>query len=183
MSYKRWLFLAVFLFGVGLVLGLSTPTKMFNLLAGDVAALKELAGHLASLPRSSLWAVIFIKNVSALLVSFVLSPFFCLVPIMALVVNGWLLGLVVVTVTQEKSLGYLFAGLLPHGLFELPAFIIGEAVALYFGSALILALFKKERRGLLLFNLRQGLNYLSLAIILLFLAAIIEVYLTPLWRR
>jgi len=64
------------------------------------------------------------------LISFALSPFFCLVPIVALIFNGGLLGFVSAMVIQEKSLGYLLVGLLPHGMFELPALIIGEAVAL-----------------------------------------------------
>ena len=84
-------------------------------------------------------------------------------------------------VIQEKSLGYLLAGLLPHGIFELPAFIMGEAVALSFGTAVTLALFKKERRKLLLPNLRQNLRYLVVALTLFLPAAIIETYITPLF--
>ncbi|MGE5271976.1 MAG: stage II sporulation protein M, partial [Thiohalocapsa sp.] len=36
---------------------------------------------------------------------------------------------------SEYSVGYLLAGLLPHGIIELPALFIGEAAALGFGSA------------------------------------------------
>lgn len=181
MSYKRWLLIAVFLFGIGLVLGLATPTGISGLLLGDNAALEELADLLTPLPQSSVLVIIFIKNVSALLISFVLSPIFCLVPVMALTMNGWLIGLVSTIVIQEESLGYLLTGLLPHGIFELPALIIGGAVSLSFGTAVILALFKKERRNLLLPNFKQNLRYLTLAFILLLPAAIIETYVTPLF--
>ncbi len=183
MSYKRWLFIAVFLFGIGLVLGLATTTAVTGLLAEDVAALEELADLLAPLPQLSVFAFIFIKNVSAVLISFAFSPIVCLVPVMALIINGWIIGLVSTTVIQEKSLGYLLAGLLPHGIFELPALIMGEAVALSFGTAVLLALFKKERRSQLLPNLKQNLRYLIVAFALLLPAAIIEVYLTPLLLR
>ena len=181
MSYKRWLFIAVFLFGIGLVLGLATTTAVTGLLAEDVAALEELADLLAPLPQLSVFAFIFIKNVSAVLISFAFSPIVCLVPVMALIINGWIIGLVSTTVIQEKSLGYLLAGLLPHGIFELPALIMGEAVALSFGTAVILALFRKERRKLLLPNLRQNLRYLVVALTLFLPAAIIETYITPLF--
>ena len=67
-------------------------------------------------------------------------------PILALVVNGWLLAFVSAVVAEEKSLGFVLTGLLPHGIFELPALILGEAAALSFGTAVILALFIKERR-------------------------------------
>ena len=181
MGYKWWLFIAIFLFGMGLVLGLATPGGITSLPAEDIAAIEGLADLLTPLPQLSFLAIIFIKNVSALLISFALSPIFCLVPVIALTFNGWFLGLVSTTVIQEKSLGYLLAGLLPHGIFEVPALIIGEAVALNFGTAVILTLFKKERRNLLLPNLRQNLRYLMVALALLLPAAIIEAYVTPLF--
>ena len=180
MSYKRWLLTAAFLFGIGLVLGLTTPASSASLFAEDIAALEELANFLASLPQASIFILIFIKNVSAVLISFALSPIFCLVPVVALIFNGGLLGFVSALVIQEKSLGYLLAGLLPHGIFELPALIIGEAVALSFGTAVLLALFKKERRNLLLPHLRQNVRYLVVALALFLPAAIIETYITPL---
>jgi len=181
MSYKRWLFIAVFLFGIGLVLGLATTTGITDLFAEDAAALEELAELLSPLPQSAIFTFVFIKNVSALLISFILSPIFCLVPVIALILNGGLLGFVSVLVIQEESLGYLLAGLLPHGIFELPAFIMGEAVALSCGTAVVLALFKKERRKLLLPSLGQNLRYLAVALALLLPAAIIETYVTPLF--
>jgi len=181
MSYKRWLFIAVLLFGIGLVLGLATTVGITDLLAEDVADLEELAELLSPLPQVAFFVFVFVKNVSAVLISFALSPIFCLAPVMALIFNGGILGLVSVLVVQEKSVGYLLAGLLPHGVFELPAFIMGEAVALSFGTAVVLALFKKERRKLLLPNLRQNLRYLAVALILFLPAAIIETYVTPLF--
>ena len=183
MSYKRWLLIATFLFSIGLVLGLATPTTIAGLLAEDIADLEKLAEFVAVLPQSSVLVIIIIKNVSAILISLALSPIFCLVPVMALTFNGWLLGLVAASVIQEKSLGYLLAGVLPHGIFELSALILGEAVAFSFGTAVLLALFRKERRSLLLPNLRQNLRYLIIALTLLLPAAIIETYVTPLFLR
>ena len=84
-NYKGWLFFAIFLFGTGLILGLATPTGIESLLAKDIAALEEFAGLLAPLPQSAIFAVILVKNISAVLMSFAFSPFFCLVPVIALV--------------------------------------------------------------------------------------------------
>jgi len=180
MSYKRWLLVAAFLFIIGLLLGLTTTPGTASLLAEDMAALEELAGILVSLPKLAVFLLILVKNVSAVLISFALSPIFCLVPVVALIFNGGLLGFVSARVLQEKSLGYLLAGLLPHGIFELPALIMGEAVALSFGTAVFLALFKKERRKLFLPHLRHNLRYLIAALALFLPAAIIETYVTPL---
>lgn len=180
MSYRRWIFVAIFLFGIGLVFGLSTPTSFVSLISEDMAALEELGDILASLPPALTAMFIFTKNVSALVISFAFSPIFCLPPILALTVNGWLLAFISVIVSREKSLGFVLAGLLPHGVFELPALIMGEAAALSFGTAVVLALFKKERRSLLLPSLKQNLRYLVIALVLLIPAAIIETYVTPL---
>jgi stage II sporulation protein M len=180
MSYKWWLLVAILLFGIGLALGLATPTSSLGLISEDISALEKLTDFLAPLPQVFVFVFIFLKNVFAVLISFALSPGFCLVPVIALIINGGLVGLVSASVIQEKSLGYVLAGLLPHGIFELPAFIMGEAVALSFGTAVILALFKKERRNLLLPNLRRNLRYLIIAFILFLPAAIIETYVTPL---
>lgn len=180
MSYKRWLFVAIFLFGIGLIWGLVTPASILDIFSEDVAALEEVSDFLSPLPQASVFIFIFIKNVSAVLISFVFSPFFCLVPVLALIINGGFIGLVSTLVIEEKSLGYLLSGLLPHGILELPALIIGEAVALSFGAAVTLALFNKERRNLLLPNLRKNLRYLLIALALFLPAAIIETYVTPL---
>jgi len=179
MSYKRWIFIATFLFGIGLVFGFASPPSIANLFSKDIAALEELAVILA--PFSIITVIfIFFKNVSALLISFIFSPILCLTPILALTANGWLLAFVSIMVIQEKSLGFVLIGLLPHGIFELPALILGQAAALSFGTMAVLALFKTERRSLLLPNLKKNLTYLVIALALLLPAAIIETYITPL---
>ncbi len=178
MGFKWWIFLAISLFGVGLVIGLITPTEV-SLPYEYIAGLEELGRILV--PFSPLTAIIILaKNISAMLIGFVFSPVLCLVPILTLTVNGWLMGFISAIVVQEESVGYILAGLLPHGIFELPALIMAQAAALSFGTMVILALFKRERRDLLLPNLRRNLRYLIIACALLLPAAIIETYVTPL---
>ena len=179
MSYKRWLFIAVFLFGIGLAFGLSTPAN--NSLPSEyITAFEEQSASILTLPKPLIALFLFLKNTLALLVSFALSPIFCLIPILALIINGWMIALVSTLVIEEESLGFLLAGLLPHGIFELPALILGQAAALSFGAVVIIALFKRERRNLLLPSLKQNLRYLVVALVLLLPAAIIETYITPL---
>ena len=168
MNYKRWIIIAVLLFGAGLVIGLATPASIADLMSEEIEALGELSRILA--PFSVVTAIlIFIKNASALVLGFFLSPILCLVPILTLTVNGWVLAFVSSMAAQEESIGFVLAGLLPHGIFELPAFILGEAAALSFGTMAIVALFKEERRELLLPNLKQNLRYLVIALALLLL--------------
>lgn len=180
MSYKKWIIIAASLFGAGFTLGLATPPGISGPQANSIAALEELADFLATLPKFLVFVIIFTKNALTLVVSFILSPILCLWPILVLTLNGWLLAFVAAVIVQEKSLGFVLAGLLPHGIIELPALILAEAAALSFGTAAILALFKKERRNLLLPSLKKNLRYLLIALALLLPAAIIETFVTPL---
>jgi len=180
MKYRVWILIAISLFSVGLVFGIVPLTGTTDLSSEGIAALKQLSDILVSLPTPLIALFIFVKNASALLLSFILSPILCLVPILALTVNGLLLGSVSALVVQEKSVGFVLTALLPHGIFELPALIIGEAAALSFGAMVILAVFRKGARERLLPNLKQNLKYLVIAFGLLVPAAIIETYVTPL---
>ncbi|MFC2033826.1 stage II sporulation protein M [Chloroflexota bacterium] len=181
MNYKLWLFIAISLFSGGLLLGLATSTNVLSLLIEDMAALDDMVELLAPLPQASVAIFIYLKNASAILISFALSPFFCIVPILALLLNGWLLGVISIAVVQETSLLYLLSGLLPHGVFELPAFFIGEVAALSFGSAVVIALFNREKRNWQYLYPRRNLRFLSIALVLLLPAAVIETYVTPLF--
>jgi stage II sporulation protein M len=181
MSYRRWILVAVALFVIGAALGLFIPGG--NASPQAMAALRELgelSNLLFSLPTPLMIMFVFGKNALSLALSFIFSPLLCLLPALALVANGGLLTLVSASVVPEKSLGFVLAGILPHGVLEIPALIMGEAAALSFGAAAMLALVKKERRSQLVPALKQNLRYLLIAIILLVPAAIIEVLVTPL---
>lgn len=186
MHYRIWVIIAVGLFviglGIGFIISATMPASIVRLLSEELSTLEEL-GTIFGPFQATTAVFIFLKNFSALLLSFIFSPILCLLPILALALNGLLVSFVSVIVVQEKSLGFILAGLLPHGIFEIPALIIGEAAALSFGATAILALIFKDRRKLLLPNLKQNFRYLMLAFALLVPAAIIETFITPLLLR
>jgi len=186
MRYKLWVLIAVGLFvvgiGAGIIVSATMPAGIVGLLSEELSALEELSTILG--PFQATTAIfIFLKNVAALLFSFIFSPILCLLPVLALVLNGSLLSFISVMVVQEESLGFILAGILPHGIFEIPALIIGEAAALSFGAMVIIALISRKRRNRLLPNLKQNLRYLMLAFALLVPAAIIETFVTPLFLQ
>jgi stage II sporulation protein M len=177
MSYKRWVLAAVFLFAIGLLFGLAAPS---SLIAQEIAALQDLGSILPSLPPILTAIIIFAKNASVLLFSFALSPILCLMPILTLTINGWILTAVVSAVMEEKPLSFVLAALLPHGVIEISAIVLGEAAALSFGTMAIISLFRKENRSRLLPSFKENLKYLMIALGLLVPAALIETYVTPL---
>ena len=171
MKYRWWIIVAIVLFGIGIAFGLAAPASIVSLLSDELAALEELGEVLAPFTLSTV-IFIFLKNAVALLLSFALSPIFCLVPILALAVNGWLVALVSTIVMEEKSLGFVLAGLLPHGIIELPAFFMGEAAALSFGAMAIILVLKKESRTVLVSTVKKDVGHALLALALFFIVGI-----------
>ncbi len=171
--------ISVALYGIGIIIGLVTTPDVSESTIGDISDLAEFGEFLTTLPDWGVSIVILFKNISALLISYIFSPFFCLVPIAALLLNGWLIGYISTVVLQEESLSYLLSGLIPHGILEIPAFLFGEAVALSLGSTIIISIFNKEKRNQLIPHFRQNLKYLAIALVILIPAAIIEAYITP----
>ncbi|MFC1913806.1 stage II sporulation protein M [Chloroflexota bacterium] len=179
MRYRWWLAIAFCLFAVGMVLGLTLAGELSGFLAQDIAVLKELAASLGPFKISTAFFIL-LKNVTALLFSFIFSPILCLTPVLSLTVNGGLLSFISALVVQERSLGFVLLAILPHGVFEIPALIIGGAASLSFGVAAMLAVVSPRKREQLLPNLKKNLRYLIIAGILLVPAAIIETFITPL---
>jgi stage II sporulation protein M len=177
MGYKWWVVVAVILFTGGVIAGLFTPTDA-PYPNSIINTLQRMSGNV--IPFSLTTAVfIFFKNLISLVFSFIFSPFLLLAPLFTLLVNSWMLGFVSVAVTSKVSLIYVLKGLLPHGIFEIPAIILGEAAAFYFGSVLLIALFWPQRRYLLGSQIKQSAKFLLIAGILLIPAALIETYFTP----
>ena len=179
MSYKWWIIVATSLFTLGIVLGLATPSGIIETLAEDLTTLQEQLGSILTLPGFLLAILIFANNFFTIVMSFCLSPILCLVPVLVLIINGWVIAIVSLAVVSEKSIGFVLAGLIPHGIFEVPALIMGEAAALSSGTMIIVALFKKDYRNSLVPGLKQNLKYLAIAIALLVPAAIIETHISP----
>ena len=182
MRFRLWVIIASVLFvigiGAGIAVSATMPASIVALFTEELTALEELVAALG--PFQVTTAIfIFFKNVLALLISYIFSPILCLLPVLTLVLNGSLLSFVSVLVAQEESVGFVLSGLLPHGIFEIPALIIGGAAALHFGAMVIMALFSRERRNILP-GFKQNIRYLLIAFALLVPAAIIETFVTPL---
>lgn len=72
------------------------------------------------------------------------------------------------------------AGVLPHGVFELPALLIGSAAMLYFGANIVTPQVGKSMGEVILELLADWTKiFLGLVLPLLAIAALIETYITP----
>jgi stage II sporulation protein M len=178
MDLKRWLLLASALFGAGLVVGLMLPGGA----ADEIKqTFEELAGDATSVSGLGLFVFLLVNNAVAILVSFFFSPLFLILPVVSLLLNGAVISLVSRVALEQNSLGFLMAGILPHGIIEIPAYLLAQAAALSFGFAILRGLFKSDRRNSIGPTLRTSLRWLGVALLLLIPAAFIESFITPLF--
>lgn len=179
MNYWKWILVSTGLFIFGLLFGFLVPVEGAGLFLEEAAALDEMAGIIAPLPQIAIFIFILLKNVSVIVLSFVLSPLLCIFPVITLIINGGVIGLVSKIIMEEESLLFVVAGLLPHGILELPALIMGEAVALSFGVAVLKGIFGKDRQNIIVSNLKNNLKYIAISAGLFLAAAIVETFITP----
>lgn len=132
---------------------------------------------MVSLPPLMVMIIIFLNNALKSFVAMLLGVFFGIAPIAFVAINGLIIGLVVSVFTQAQGPLATVAALLPHGIIEIPAFIVSSAMGVRLGMS-----FYRRLKG------EHGLGAEIIAAILFFLiylvpaflvAAFIEAYITP----
>jgi stage II sporulation protein M len=144
--------------------------------------LKEMADVIFSGSPLKGITLLFINNLFASLQMMLLGVLLGIPPLLGLFTNGALLGSLIIGLGHEgvSALTFMSVGVLPHGLFELPAFLISAAFGLKMGFHLVFPLPQKKRGESLGLIWREFFAVFPLIIYLLFIASIIEVILTPL---
>ncbi len=164
---------AIFL--VWCVIGFVTPAPArHELLQGFesyVDQFREMSG-------GAIFWYIFIHNVLASLLMVGTGLLFGIVPIVGICFNGFALG--VVYREGAETFGYASAALkvLPHGLFEIPAFVFAAAYGMWLGAMVIRRFRKKEEDPRLRFCVEHAFRrYFAVVFPLLVIAAGIETFL------
>ena len=115
------------------------------------------------------FAVLFLNNSFTCFLNIILGPLIGIFPMFSAFINGGLLG----WFAQEEGL-IIFLAIVPHGIFELPAFLLSTAIGLRLGREVL----KRKGERHLKKELMNGLRmYLILILPLLFIAALIESFL------
>jgi len=103
--------------------------------------------------------------------------FFGIFPVMFVLLNGYIVGVVVSWREAEWGSWKVVLAILPHGVLEIPAIIIACAYGVWLGYRFYLALFKGEEFKIYL--LRAIRTYVKLVLPLLLIAAFVEAFITP----
>ena len=112
------------------------------------------------------FAVLFLNNSFTCFLDIILGPLIGIFPLFSVFINGGLLG----WFAKEQGL-IIFLAIVPHGMFEIPAFLLSTSIGLRLGREVL----KRKGDRDLKKELRNGLRvFLILILPLLFIAALIE---------
>ncbi|MCU0632038.1 MAG: stage II sporulation protein M [Methanolinea sp.] len=127
---------------------------------------------------SALLAVkLFFNNLQACLLMFLGGASFGLLTVFIISTNGFVIGSVLELVREQHSALYVIAAIVPHGIFEIPAFLISGALGLLLAKALW-----REWEGSEDASVRAyafGRTFLLLVVPLVAVAAGVEAFITP----
>lgn len=178
--YLYWAILFLFLGGmVGAMTVVALP-------ASTASMLEALASYAREVLDRPVWQVllfIFLNNSVKTLLVIIFGLLIGIVPALFIFINGYVIGVVAVMIAAARGTGYVVAGLLPHGIFEIPAVLLGAALGMMLGASLVARLRGRSEVPIIT-ELRNAIRYFILGIMpLLLLAALAEVYITPLVIR
>ncbi len=166
-------------FGIALIMGYAavtanaeTGTALMNFLRNEIFADVGEGGGLI------LFSKIFLNNLEACALLFLGGASLGLITLLIISLNGMVIGGVVGMVGAERGFPFMLAAILPHGIFEIPAFIISGALGLSLAHALW-----DEFHGagdMAAAGLHLGRTFLAIVLPLVLVVAVVEVFVTPL---
>ena len=112
------------------------------------------------------FVVIFLNNAFTCFLDIILGPLLGIFPLFSIILNGGLIG----WFAHKEGL-IVFLAIVPHGIFEIPAFLLSAAIGLKLGREVLKGKEERHLKDELLKGLRA---YLILVLLLLLIAALIE---------
>jgi len=177
----RNLVLATTIFLVTLVLGMLFAQ---DISAGIVRQFEEQLKPIGPTDNFSLLLllIIFINNTIKALGAILFGILLGLPPLLFVSLNGFIIGGFISEVASLKGWDYVAAGLVPHGIIEIPMLLLATAMGFIVGIESFKWLLRIESRVKLQLSACLKL-YLRLVLPALAVAALIEVFITPLLVR
>lgn len=177
-SIRVYIGLAVLFFAFSAALGY-VEAGLNSQVAEEWMAQLDMLKWITELPPVLIMVVIFLKNFLACAMSVLMGLGLGIVPFLVVTSNGFLLGIVSYETIQKAGVLYLMAGILPHGIIELPVVLLSIAVGFRLGYLVALSIISE--RTDLTGETRTAVHLLLFRFMpLLLLAAFIETFITPL---
>ncbi len=185
---KNWVIIAILIFLGGIATcGLSSPAGpgqagyLEQLIGTQLEGLENIQEIFQGLPLPIMVLVIFINNMISIFQMLLLGFLAGLSPLFTLFINGMLIGIISGAIAGEglSLWAFICLGILPHGIFELPAFFICGAFGLKFGYHCVASpLPGLSRKQSFFYIWKEVASMFPLIIALLAIGAVIEVYIS-----
>ncbi|MEM3437180.1 MAG: stage II sporulation protein M [Nitrososphaerales archaeon] len=174
---KYYVITASLLFVLSTLIGYFIAEYFQNSILGEFYDSFNWINNLDSL---TLALLIFLNNSIKSLFTILLGFFFAIIPLLFVTVNGLLIGMVFFDIMKTKGLVFILLAILPHGIIEIPVFLLSVAIGIKMGIQTILKIDGKDIK--LKSELKNGLNLFIFYILPLFLlSAFIEAFITPIF--
>ncbi|MCS7098244.1 MAG: stage II sporulation protein M [Candidatus Methanomethyliaceae archaeon] len=169
----KWIHLSIALLLISMVIGFLYPHEETIFEQSPLYQMLEPYREIYRPYELSTAIFLFFKNSYTLSIGFFLSPILIIPPMMILILNGFIIGFI----AGALPLDFTIKALAPHGIFELSALVLAMAGGMNFGFSVIMKIFRKNYSILKAF--KDGVRLFLYALALIFIAAIIETYVTP----
>jgi stage II sporulation protein M len=133
---KHYFIVSVLVFGIGLLLGAAYADQFSAFLKNEVQGIQKLSNFLSEKNNQQLWffVVIFLNNTTKAIMFIFLGLLFGVLPLFMLIANGMILGYVLTAQSQESTWMLVLKGIVPHGIFEIPAILLACAYGIKLGG-------------------------------------------------
>jgi stage II sporulation protein M len=178
-SLKKYILAAAgtffFMLIIGIIVSELNPASSRHLLE----MMREAFSTITSLDPFSRMIEIFKNNVRNSLLALVLGSGLGIVPFIVAAANGLVLGMLTDFVSRQQGTLFVLAAIVPHGIIEVPMVLISVGIGFRLGH--VVYMFLNGMRNDIKQEMIQGTwFYVRWVVPLLFVAAFIESYVTPL---
>ncbi|MBL7058997.1 stage II sporulation protein M [Candidatus Pacearchaeota archaeon] len=169
---KNYIYFSIGIFLIFTLIGFFIPAPE-HISEKIISYLKQLIELTQGMDSAELFEFIFLNNIKSTFMGIFMGIFLGIIPLVGLIMNGYLLGFVAAMSVSSEGFGILW-NLVPHGIFELPAIFISLGLGLKLGTFA----FKENRIKYFKDYIWNSLRiFLLIVLPLLIIAALIEGYL------
>ncbi len=182
-NQRRWFFAVAIIFIFGIASGVLTRGITPNLFDTFEGMFKDIMGDSFTLDIP-MALKIFTNNTTASLMMIFGGMLFGIIPFLSVLFNGFIIGYIVTEsffafpMNVFKTAYLTFATIVPHGIFEIPAVLFSATLGLRFGIEWMQKGSASKRGEIFRKNFISALLFLPLLIIILFIAAFIEIFIS-----
>jgi len=138
---------------------------------------KEVASQMDGKNPADMCVKIFANNLEACILLFLGGATFGIFTLFIMSLNGIVIGAIMEIVHQEHTPLYVASAILPHGIFEIPGFILAGALGILLARSLVAEWYGSGDAAA--DARRLGRLFLLYVLPLIAIAAVVEAFITP----